>query len=161
MKAWQPDWGLAFVLSPIAGAAAVFVVTALYAVTQQQPNQTGLMLLAGGGLFAVYGLILSVMYTLVVGGLIVAWVVRTGKVLSRMTAIAIGLMTGFLPFAACAVGSFHDSTGWHVSDLFSGLFIPFLALGASVANAWSFWALGMKNRKTRPDVQQQPVQPPS
>ena len=152
---------MAFTLAPIAGAIGAFAAHALWCIVVLRPPDAGIgdvMLLSV--LIGCYALIIAAVFLAVVGALCVAWVRMTGKVPTRSTAIAVGLLTGFLPIAACAVSGLRTSSGWNFEGMGDELTMPVAFLAASVASSWSFWFLGLKGRTQRSAQIEGPPAPP-
>ena len=140
----KPNFPLAFLLAILAGGLAAFLVSLAIIVTMgHEGEKTFAGAITAASLIAVYATVITVCYVLIIGFAVVIYVRMTNRVPSLATAIVVGLVTGVLPFVAPPVLQYIRNTSPSKFDLF---LMPALAIGSSIAVAWTFWRVGLRGR---------------
>jgi hypothetical protein len=146
-----PNFSVAFMLAPFAGALAAFAMAAVWSPVLLEPGEFGVVgMIAVAGFVSLYALGLCIAYTAVVGTGVLLFVRGTGRVPRRSTAILVGILVGFVPFAAFAVSELREQYAFETSlaaRASTVLLTPTIALAASLATAIAFWRLGLKGRR--------------
>lgn len=135
-----PNYWLAFIVAPVAGAIAAGATSLMFFVASVTPRDIGSTIVPTA-IVTTLTLIITAVYTCVIGALVVFYIKRSGRIPSRFTAIAVGLIVGVLPFAPWSALMMDTS-----AQPFDLLFTPALALAGSIATSWAFWRLGLRNR---------------
>jgi hypothetical protein len=142
-----PNFWLAFLVAPAAGAIAAGATSLIFLVPGIAPEDIGSGIVPAAVTTTLVTLVITSAFTCVIGALVVLHVKRSGRIPSRSTAIAVGVIAGVLPFATCN-GLTMDASS-RLSEL---LFTPALALTGSIATSWTFWKLGLENRPARAEL---------
>ena len=127
-------------VAPFAGALAALAAATLWGLIFVRDELIAAVIAAA--VMSLFALAICVVYTLAIGLGVVVYLHGGRKTPSRGTALGVGLLTGFLPFVAYAVNLAPAGSAAEV------LLFPLLALAASLATAWTFWALGLKGRSS-------------
>jgi hypothetical protein len=131
-------------VAPSAGAIAAGATALIFLVAGVAPDYIGSGIVSAAVFIALVTLIITSVYTCVIGVVVVFYVKRSGQIPSCVSAIAVGLIVGVLPLATWNFLMMDAS-----SQPFELLFTPALALTGSIATSWAFWRLGLRDRETR------------
>lgn len=139
-----PNYPLAFMLAPGAGAVSAAILALLVVVfSPMDPSFRASELAALAAAVAAYAFIICAGFTLVVGAGVAAFVRVSHRVPSLTVALAVGALAAVLPFATAAA---MNRSGSSAQLTFESLGMPLFAIAVSVPTACSFWYLGLRNR---------------
>lgn len=125
------------VLAPAAGALAGFLAVMLgelFAGSEHERTISGAAMSAS--FVGFWALLICFVYTAVVGTLAFSYARWRGRPLSLALALIVGIVAGAIPFSIAAVAG-RDLTG-------EALLFPALALLCSMATAWTFWRVALR-----------------
>lgn len=136
-----PDFFLAFLAAPFAGAVTAILLAFLISLATDQNGTRPGELLAWSLFAGLYGLPICALFTLVVGGCAAAYVHWRRRVPSLPWALAIGFVVATGAFVLLNALTDPPEPDRIVSEL------SLFAAACSLPTAWAFWRLGLRGRR--------------
>jgi hypothetical protein len=131
-------FALGLFVSPLAGAAASFILAYVFAFAAGTPAERTT---SGGWHIAIFvawwTFLICLAYTLVIGTAAYFYATHRKRLLSATFAVMAGLVVGAVPFTILFL--------WRETEMFSGkvYFFPALAVLCSIVTAWTFWSMAL------------------
>jgi hypothetical protein len=139
-----PNYWLAFLLAPLAGALTSLVIAVVMSMATSRTEHSLIEHIVMSEVVGLYALIIGAAFTAVVGAIVVLYVRLRRRVPSLAVAIVGGLLIAVIPFAIHPLALRIRST--HPPDGNSFLLTAFAA-AAAIPTAWCFWWLGLRGRR--------------